>query len=77
MRPDKSGVLVSVERWGDEKQYQMLRAIPVNGGYNLDTFVWLLEFCMETKTPLAYQLSSSATFKYLGSSEFLEYVKNK
>ena len=76
MKPDKSGILVSVEKWGDSKQYQMLRAIPVNSGYDLYSFAWILEFCISNSTSLAYKLPNDASFRYIGCLEFLEYFEN-
>ena len=76
MKPDKSNVLVCVEQWGNNKQHQMLRILSVNDGYDVKTFSWILEFCLKTNTPLAYQIPSAGKeCRYLGDPEFLNYMK--
>jgi len=77
MKPDKSNALVCVERWGENKQYQMLRIVSINEGYDVKTFSWILNFCIKSSTPLAYQIPGSQDINYIGNGEFLEYVNNK
>lgn len=79
MKPDQSNALVCVENWGEHKQYQMLKVLSVNEGYDVRTFSWILDFCMKNKTPLAYEVpGSKGEVRYLGDNEFMDYIqKNK
>jgi len=78
MKPDESNILVCVERWGEQKQYQMLRVLSIGDGYDVKTFVWILDFCLNNKTPLVYEFpGSKGEVRYLGDAEFLEYMKNQ
>jgi len=77
MKPDQSNVLVSVENWGDCKQYQMLRVISINEGYDVRTFAWILDFCLNNNTPMAYEIpGSKGEVKYIGDAEFMNYIRN-
>lgn len=75
MKPDKSNALVCVERWGKNKEKQMLRVVSINDGYDVKTFSWILLFCLETATPISFQIPGGI-FKHIGPPEFMEYINS-
>lgn len=71
MKPSLTGILVSPERWGDRKQYQMLRAIECDKKLTAEILSWLIQFSQRNNTGLIYSMSGSQYF--FGPKEFLEY----
>lgn len=74
MKPSLSGILVSPERWGPNKEFQMLRAIECDKKLTVEILSWLIEFSQNNNTGLVYQLDGHN--HYYGSPEFLKTFKN-
>jgi hypothetical protein len=76
MKPNKCNILVNVERWGPNKEYNMLKVLECGSPMTIEIFNWLIQFTREHNNGLAYQVNG--TFYFLGPDEFIkEMTQNK
>ena len=74
MKPSHCGIIVSVKKWGPNKEYQYLQAAETDKTMSVEVLSWLVQFCSEQNVGLSYQLNGSPN--YVGSKEFLEYFES-
>lgn len=75
MKPSLTGILVTPERWGPNKEYQMLRAIECGKRMTVEILSWLIQFSQKNNTGLSYVLDGHQQF--YGPKEFLEFFNAK
>jgi hypothetical protein len=75
MKPSMSGVLVSVERWGPNKEHRMLRAIECGKKLESEVLSWLIQYSRNTGTGIIYQLPG--VWNYFGPDQFMEHFKDQ
>lgn len=75
MRPDKCNAIVCVERWGPNKEYQLLRVTETGQKYEAKVLSWIIHFCAKTNTPLIYQINGG--WNFLGDKKFLDFFNVK
>ncbi|NBX71770.1 hypothetical protein EBQ91_02520, partial [bacterium] len=75
MKPSKSKVLVSVEKWGPNKEYPMLRAIECGQKIESEYLSWLIQYSRNTGVGLVYQLCG--VWNYFGPDPFMEFFKDQ
>lgn len=75
MKPNKVNAIVNVEKWGTNKEYQLLKVIETGQEYDTKVLSWIINFCIKTDTPLIYQVDGG--WNFLGSPEFLDFFKVK
>lgn len=75
MKPDKSNAIVSVERWGHNDEYQLLKVTETGKKYDTKVLSWLLNFCAKTNTPIIYQVDGG--WNFLGDESFLDFFNVK
>jgi len=75
MKPSRSNVIVSVEKWGPNKEYPMLRAVECGKKMDTEVLSWLVQYSRNNNIGLIYQLNG--VWNYLGPDLFMEYFKNQ
>lgn len=75
MKPSISGVLVNVEKWGPNREFNMLRVIECGKKLESEVLSWMIQYCRNTGTGLVYQLSG--VWNYFGPNEFMEFFKDQ
>ena len=71
MKPTITGIIVSPERWGTQKEYQMLRVTECDGKLTAESLSWLIQFSIKNNTGLLYNINGRA--HKFGPSEFLKF----
>ena len=71
MKPTITGIIVSPERWGPQKEYQMLRVAECDGKLTAESLSWLIQFSIKNNTGLLYNLNGRV--HKFGPSEFLKF----
>jgi hypothetical protein len=66
---------VSVEKWGPNKEYPMLRAIECGQKIEAEYLSWLIQYSRNTGVGLIYQLSG--IWNYFGPDTFMEFFKDQ
>jgi hypothetical protein len=74
LKPNLSNLVVSVERWGPNKEFNMLRAVEVGGTLSVEALSWLIQFTREQNSGLIYQMHG--IWYYFGPDEFMEEFSN-
>lgn len=74
MKPSRSDVLVSVEKWGPNKEYKMLRVIECGKKLESEVLSWFVQYSRNTGTGIIYQLSG--LWNYIGPDYFMEFFKD-
>lgn len=75
MKPSLSGVLVNVEKWGPNREFNMLRVIECGKKLESEVLSWMIQYCRNTNTGLVYQLSG--VWNYFGPDQFMEFFKDQ
>jgi hypothetical protein len=75
MKPSRSDVLVNVEKWGPNKEFQMLRVIECGKKLEAEVLSWLVQYSRNTGTGIIYQLSG--VWNYFGPDQFMEFFKDQ
>ena len=75
MKPSRSDVLVNVERWGPNKEFQMLRVIECGKKLESEVLSWLVQYSRNSGTGIIYQLSG--VWNYFGPDHFMEFFKDQ
>ena len=75
MKPSRSDVLVSVEKWGPNKEFQLLRVIECGKKLESEVLSWMIQYSRNTGTGIIYQLSG--VWNYFGPNQFMEFFKDQ
>lgn len=75
MKPSRAKVLVSVEKWGPNKEYKMLRVIECGKKLDVEVLSWFVQHSRNTGTGLIYQLSG--VWNFFGPDAFMEFFKDQ
>ena len=71
MKPSLSGFIVTPEKWGPNKEHQLLRVIEGDGKLTAESLSWLIQFSLKHNTGLIYTINGHP-YKF-GPKEFIEY----
>jgi hypothetical protein len=71
MKPNKSNAVINVEKWGPNKEYQLLRVTETGKKYDTRVLSWLINFCQKLNTPIIYEVEGG--WNFFGSQEFLDF----
>lgn len=75
LKPSKTDMIVSVEKWGPNQEYQLLRAIECGKQLSVEALSWLVQYSRDNNIGLIYHLNG--VWNYLGPDYFMEYFKNQ
>jgi hypothetical protein len=75
MKPSRSDVLVNVEKWGPNKEFQMLRVIECGKKLESEVLSWLVQHSRNTGVGIIYQLSG--VWNYFGPDQFMMFFKDQ
>lgn len=73
MKPSRSGVIVSTEMWGPNKEYPCLRAVEAGKRMPVEVLSWLIQYCRKNDIGLIYQLDGH--YNFFGPNDFMDYHK--
>ncbi len=71
MKPSLSKVIVSVEPWGPNKEFKLLRATECGQKLSVEVLSWLVDYSRDNNIGLIYQLEN--VWHYLGPDAFMEF----
>jgi len=75
MKPSRSNVLVSVEKWGPNRENKLLRVIECGQKLDSEVLSWIIQFSRNTNTGIIYQLCG--VWNYFGPDAFMEFFKKE